>query len=447
MSDEIDFVYHGPLCKIQKWCVHPKNDESRSKPHNVVWTSPVNPKTNEANWMEWCRCENFRVAYFEQNKYHIVPNQDCKILTLLPESPEIDKYTIKNKFNTSVLDFEAIAKDYDALYVPIDTVWEYPMDLLSGWDVSTCIFLKPKYTVMDDEIYALYKAGKINLKDSVNTDLFDPQVNLHPRSLPPFSFMQPVDVSIEAAVCEFRQMAKAQSKRSSKAREKAFRYYDVAQKLEKFKSFKFLGHDQDLLLRDDQYLINQPDVLEVLLKHGMNPNLKLKIFGSYYFLTEVADCEKSYKLLLQYGADPNALLRKTVMYYEELSVAKLCLAAGANVNFSDENGVTPLMNACGPEHVELLLSFGANPLAVDKNGKSVQEYFEEQPVYYARVLNCKMLDIAKQNIFVHDKMANLRSVLQQKSVNETEKAKADSMGDSADSVRVFKVDEQNKNDR
>lgn len=436
MSDEIDFVYQGPFYKAQKWSIHPKNTDLRHKPLNVLWTSPVDPKTGESAWMNWCRREGYEVDFYEQKRWHIVPHKNCKILTLLPDSSKFDKYTRRNRFNERILDFEAIAKDYDALYVPEKTVDRYNHSILVAWDVASCVFFKPKYTVMDDERYALYKAGKIELKEGEYTKKFEPQVNLHPRSLPPLSFKEVEDVSAEAAAQELRQMAKTTSKK--RGLYKASLYIETAQKLEESQDFDSL---------DVKSLVNHPDILNVLLKHGMNPNRKIHFFGRERSLAEWADNDKSYKLLLQYGADPDVLLAKLLNSGESTRGVKLCLSAGANVNFSDRYGVTRLMEAWNPEHVELLLSFGANPMAVDEAGRSVQDYFEGHPLYHCSVLNCKMLEIAKQKLFIDEKMADLRSVLKGKSEYREEKTKTGSEEAVCEDVVIQKFNEQSKDCR
>ena len=406
MLDEVDFVYNGPFYKVQKWSIHPENVAGRTKPNNVLWTSPLNPDTNETDWMRWCRNEGYEVRYYEQGRYHIVPHKDCKILTLLPDSPEIAKYTITDEYGRESLDFEAIAKDYDALYAPKETMLRYRDGLLAGCDVASCIFLKPKYSVMNDKKYALYKAGKISLKDGENSKDFTPQVNLHPRSLPPLAQLRPVDCSVNEAVLELRQMAKAHSKRTMKARYETFMYYQLASKLQESQSFD--------LFKTEYYKLKRPEILNVMLKHGMNPDMKTKIFGYEFALTEILDDEKCDKLLLQYGCDANAMLAHYLEKGGSDGVVKLCLAAGADVNFSDENRVKPLMKAWKPEHMELLLAFGADPLAVDRFGRPVREYFNKQLLYHLRTLDCKILDEARGNISAEDLIKRLKETLSQR---------------------------------
>ena len=90
-TEELDFIYVGPLEKVNKNTIDSKNNPfNPHKPHSVFWTSPVNPETGLSHWEEWCNNEDFRVydPQIEQ-RLHIVPKKDCRILTLLPDSPEL----------------------------------------------------------------------------------------------------------------------------------------------------------------------------------------------------------------------------------------------------------------------------------------------------------------------------------------------------------------------
>ena len=152
-------------------------------------------------------------------------------------------------------------------------------------------------------------------------------MNLHPRALPSLSFMQPLDDSVANAIQELCQMAK-----TTKNKRKVSLYNEAIQELEKYKSFD--------LLKNNRIFLDCPDVLRVFLKHGMNPNMKINILRTVYPVTDLIKNEESFKLVLQYGADPNALLASLLEYGRSAQGVKLCLTAGANVNFADNEGVT-----------------------------------------------------------------------------------------------------------
>lgn len=412
---EEDFIMQGPLYMTQKAWIHPENHEFRSKPENVLWTSPVNPETGESKWMEWCRNESYRVDFYSEQRWHIVPKEDCRILKLTWGSKEMRQYAVENIYGRRHLDFEAIAKDYDALYVPEDTMFRYNRDLLDGWDVATCIFLAPKYTVMDDETYALYKAGKIKPSEKGCSVNYDPEVNIDSQmyALPPLKFKQPVDFSVDNAITELQKMADECSKRSSAAKERAQAYRDMAQALSSG-LVQNRGFEKALEKCDTYWnnpLNDHPEILEVLLRHGMNPDSRIKSYmDTKYHITNYTDNPDSVKLLLQYGANPDAALDNALKFGNP-QMLKLSLAAGANPSLANGKGVVPLMRVWEPQQVGILLAAGANPLAVDKNGKSVKKYFEEINIYNYRVINCKMLDLAIKNLYIHEKVSDLRKTL------------------------------------
>ncbi len=415
MQTEIDFVMRGPLYKTQKAWIHPENDEYRSKPKNVLWTSPVNPETGKAAWDTYLEGQGLTLLYGNE-RWHIVPYDDCKILTLERGSKEMMKYIKENLYGDRRLDFEAIAKDYDALYAPKDMVNMFNDELLDGWDVATCIFLKPKFMVMNDETYELLKAGKIKPEEKSAPIEYNPEVNLLPHAVVPLKFKQPADNSKEAAVDELYKMADQCSKRTRTGRKKAELYRQAARVLMVFDSISSLPENEKYYR-----MLTEPEVAEVALKHGMNPNLKFKfnyddatlqkLNQRMHSFAEMFSDTRTLKVFLQYGFDADAALKEALLRHSNIQDIKLCLSAGANPNLSDEKGVTPLMTAFSPQEVEWLLAAGADPLAVDKNGRSVKDYLEKQPIYNFRVINCKMLDIATQSLYINDKLAGLRKGL------------------------------------
>ena len=74
----------------------------------------------------------------------------------------VEDYLMQGDIGYKVLDFEKISLDYDAVYFPDDVVSLYNYrGCLRGYDVESCLFLKPKYDVMDDAEYKEYTRKKI----------------------------------------------------------------------------------------------------------------------------------------------------------------------------------------------------------------------------------------------------------------------------------------------
>lgn len=140
----IDKIDPEKFEKIQnrKWG-HP------NKPIGGLWTSPIN---TSYGWVDFVKGECFREDYYLDKMILISLKENSKILKLdseadfnlfcpiIPKSPitdsdcwdEIDK-----------IDFEKLARDYDALWVTLKCLKETESDNLIGnlfgWDVETVL--------------------------------------------------------------------------------------------------------------------------------------------------------------------------------------------------------------------------------------------------------------------------------------------------------------------
>ena len=103
--------------------------------------------------------------------------------------------------------------------------------------------------------------------------------------------------------------------------------------------------------------------------------------------------------MLEAGADPNASGKGSPLHYVShhrglVETARLLLAANAEVNVADKNGITPLHIAARltqPTKIIKLLEGGADPNAVDKEGRRP---VDEISIYsYSRQEMIKLLSI------------------------------------------------------
>ena len=426
--EDLDFIYVGPLKKVNKNTIMPKNGTmNHHKPHSVFWTSPVNPETGLSDWEEWCNNEDFRVydPQIEQ-RLHIVPKKDCRILTILPASPELEKYTIStgSYYLDKCLDFEAIARDYDAVYIPKETVWKHNHDILNAWDVATCVFLRPKFNVLTEKQYQEYKKNpdmELNQSDT-HSGIFDPVI---PKDLPkihPIKRLYAVDNSKENLIRELKALRLADNKEEFDAFVEAIESSSesdvtgILKRMTKFHKFKDFGneedyHDAETESYNHAKVLLSPTVLKTCLKHGLVPdNDFLKNITSYhslkysYFHSNKQNRETQ-KLLLQYGAEPNI----------EIFDLDLYLRAGGNPNTGNLL-FNALENNIGAKTIEMLLSAGADPEAVNKDGKSALEIAKEDPICYSRVYKIKYIEQAiKQKR--EKQISNTREKLQKGSNN------------------------------
>ena len=380
---DMDFVFHGPLSHTIKAFKHPENDSSiGQKPLNVLWTSPIDPKTGKSAWSKYLETLDGRFIarhYQGVRQWHIVPTEKCRILELTPDSPEFEKYVVedKNKFCSRSLDFEAIAKDYDALYVPEETIFSIRDDellnntILERWDCSTCVFFR-EYHVMDDTRYALYKKGEYK-PSSVSRDHYfeNIEVNLQPRIITPLKKKKPVDYSTENAVLELEALLKQSRNNTKRRRDKNYHIKKTILMLKK-------GTLEDEI---NESILKYPDIVEILLKHGMKPDIDSN--GLPIELYRCTTNPKVVKTFLQYGLDENKFLNVALNEgFRPLSWIKLAISAGADPNRPNEKGIYPIMMSSNPEITEYLISVGADPKKTDQSGKSVADHLNSNSRYY-----------------------------------------------------------------
>jgi ankyrin repeat protein len=139
------------------------------------------------------------------------------------------------------------------------------------------------------------------------------------------------------------------------------------------------------------------DVLMIgkLLDVGVDPNaIDDQVGHSALYNATYTDHVVAMKALLDRGADPNLRLNYrspidgreergvvALMYALSADAAKTLIQAGADLNATDEAGITPLMRAAHRANVEivgLLLNKGADPCRSAKNGWRAIDFAQSQ---------------------------------------------------------------------
>ena len=112
-------------------------------------------------------------------------------------------------------------------------------------------------------------------------------------------------------------------------------------------------------------------VAELLIEKGAKIDAKTHDGSTPLFNALVSGENKFAKLLIEKGAD----VRGIPLFYVKNSsvITKILIDAGADVNYSPENGITALANAVIQEDnksAELLISSGANVNSIDREGNT-----------------------------------------------------------------------------
>lgn len=96
-----------------------KNESFFTKPRGGLWASRVD---SEYGWKNWTEDEHFRTeVYREDNYFKFKLKDEAKVLVIDNAKQILDLPKQKNEFNFSFvcLDFEKLAKEYDAIEVLI----------------------------------------------------------------------------------------------------------------------------------------------------------------------------------------------------------------------------------------------------------------------------------------------------------------------------------------
>ena len=112
-------------------------------------------------------------------------------------------------------------------------------------------------------------------------------------------------------------------------------------------------------------------IAELLIEKGAKIDAKTHDGSTPLFNALVSGENKFAKLLIEKGAD----VRGIPLFYVKNSsvITKILIDAGADVNYSPENGITALANAVIQEDkksAELLISSGANVNSIDREGNT-----------------------------------------------------------------------------
>lgn len=138
ISDSI-YIHYGNNKFDKNRFIEIENNEW-VKPIGGLWASNINA---EYGWKDWCKENNFRECK-KDNSFKFRLKDGSKVLIIDSASKLLDLPKQETKYNFSWvnLDFEQIAKDYDAIEVLISKDSQLYWDLY-GWDCDSVLVLNP----------------------------------------------------------------------------------------------------------------------------------------------------------------------------------------------------------------------------------------------------------------------------------------------------------------
>lgn len=137
----MEYIHYGHN-KFSKEQFEPiKNREEFIKPNGGLWASRV--ETNHG-WKQWCEQAEWKDRL--KKSFTFTLKQNAKILTITSLKQLKDLPRAKSDFMArvyTVLDFEELAKQYDAIEILISKDIELHWQLY-GWDCDSILIMNPE---------------------------------------------------------------------------------------------------------------------------------------------------------------------------------------------------------------------------------------------------------------------------------------------------------------
>lgn len=138
-----------------------RNSKYNVKPAGGMWTSP---KESEYGWIDFCKSERFRLpdGFTDGFEFQLKPDSKVYIIDTFFDLVRVP-YKLKDpmfsgvglRFGQNFIDYEEMAKEYDAIWLTADGQWDTRlpemnglMDVdglsinLYGWDCESLIILR-----------------------------------------------------------------------------------------------------------------------------------------------------------------------------------------------------------------------------------------------------------------------------------------------------------------
>ena len=372
---------------------------NKPNPSNVLWTSPYNPKNGLTGWQEWLKLSGFskknsrystakNKEQWGETNWHIVPKEDCRILVINTKKDllKLEKYRF-NKYpeiRDNIINYEVMAKDYDAFYITENGFDESQKDNSSvyfydfyTWECTTCIFFHPNsYMMMTDDEYQLYKEKNIKPKYlktvSIPPQRFEkrtqPLVKLSPTN--DYKNIKPNPKYFSAPKTSFINNDELENHLKNKGNDYCQKWkHQLLEELNNVCPYDATLETKKQRSAYEQEEYETPQTQTYILKkhyyqgrHLINTltqifNKQTDTFSipKQFFEFDLDSNPDILKVLVKFGLNPQNYFR----YIKTIKEAKLLLDMGAKLNQKDDSNCYPLHYAKSTKLLKFYIENGA----------------------------------------------------------------------------------------
>lgn len=125
-----------------------KNRLEASKPSGGLWASRIDSNNS---WKKWCESEKYETKKLS-TCFVFSLKEDAKVLSITSSDQLKELPKMKNLLPTmwKMIDYEELAKEYDALEVLISEDRELYFDLY-GWDCDSIVIMNPNSIIIESD--------------------------------------------------------------------------------------------------------------------------------------------------------------------------------------------------------------------------------------------------------------------------------------------------------
>ena len=160
------YIHYGHFLFDKDEFIPVTNKPRSTKPRGGFWASRAD---TESGWKEYCEKNKYE-SWGIDRSFEFSLKEDSKILTItsskqLETLPQLNKNELRRVWTE--LDFEELAKQYDAIEVLISEDFKLYFEL-HGWDCDSILIMNPDVIVVDNEWAEGFKKTREENKISID---------------------------------------------------------------------------------------------------------------------------------------------------------------------------------------------------------------------------------------------------------------------------------------